>query len=232
MKLNLICLFLVALFILPKAYAEDIETLREDIYSKIHDKHCINHPLNKCNCREAQAMKAYISALLEVEIPKEEIFYKVAKKYSLRVINHHPTKISIEKRLIDDANGKFSRMDMEPATFDFGKISRKEGKLSKVIKLHNQGTTDLVIKNIRVSCGCVSASLKVGNKSSSYFGTRGAKSGWQETIVPGAYGNLDIMLDLAHASMGMGHQRREIFISSNDAFNPENSILVTIEVSN
>ncbi len=231
MNLKVVVSCLISALIFTSAvFAQNQDTLKADIYSKISDRRCPTMTLDKCNCPEAQLMKAYIDAFLETGASKEDIFYRVARKYSLKTITDGPTRALVEKRLEQETGGKYSRAVIEPSVLDFGKVSKKKGKISLVSKVYNKGSSDLVISNIRVSCGCVSASLKIGKDKSPYFGVAGALSGWQAKIAPGKYAALEVVLDLNHSSMGIGKQTREIFVSSNDPFEPETTVKAAIEV--
>jgi len=186
--------------------------------------------LDKCDCPAAKEMKAYIDALLETGVAKEAIFYKVAKRFSPKVILDEQIKVEVEQRLIKETGGKRSQIIFEPISLDFGKVSKKQNKVSKIFKLYNKGNTDLVITNIRVSCGCVTASLKIGKNKSPYFGVVGATTGWQAAIKPAKFGELEVALDMNHSSMGIGKQLRDVFVSNNDPLNPEAALKVEIEV--
>lgn len=226
MGLFFICLIFSNQFI----FAQSLQDLKLDIYSKLLNPHCYM-PLNECDCPEAKEMKSYIDALLENRVSKDEIFYRVAKKFSLNVIVDLQLKAEIEKRLISEAGEKRPQLVLESSSFNFGKVSKKQGTKVKVFKLYNKGNSDLIITNIRVSCSCVTASLKVDKNKSPYFGIAGAGPGWQVAIKPGSSGELEVVADLAHPSMGIGRQMRDIFVASNDSVYPEVSLRVEAEVT-
>ncbi len=211
-------------------FAQNTLGIKSEIYSKLRDRRCTEMSLDKCDCPDAKEMKGYIDALLELGVTKDDIFYKVAKKFSPKVILDEQIKAEIEQKLIKETGGKRAQIIFEPPSLKYGKVSKKQAKISKIFKLHNKGNADLVITNIRVSCGCVSASLKVGKNKSPYFGVAGANPGWQAVIGPGKYGELEVVLDLNHSSMGIGKQIRDVFVSNNDPLNPEASLKVEIEV--
>lgn len=210
-------------------FAQGIDAQKLDIYSKLKDPLCVVS-LEKSYCPTAMQMRGYIDALLEVGVAKDEIFYKVTKKFTPQVLLDKKLKAGIEQRLIKEAGGKRAQIIPGPVTSNFGKVSKKQSKVNKIFKLYNKGNVDLVLTNVRVSCPCVSASLKIGKNKSSYFGVAGAGSGWQTVIEPGKSGELEVALDLNHASMGMGKQIRNVFVSNNDPLNPEATLTVEIEV--
>ncbi len=227
---GIILCFVSLIFLSQVVFAQNLDAQKLDIYSKLRDKRCTEMSLDKCDCPEAKEMKAYIDALLETGVAKGDIFYKVAKRFSPQVILDKQIKVEVEQRLIKETGGKRSQIIFEPSSLNFGKISKKQAKVSKIFKVYNKGNTDLVITNIRVSCGCVTASLRAGKNKSPFFGVAGANPGWQTTIVPGKYGELEVVLDLNHSSMGIGKQIRNVFVSNNDPLNPESALKVEIEV--
>ncbi|MDD5512515.1 MAG: DUF1573 domain-containing protein [Candidatus Omnitrophica bacterium] len=206
-----------------------IEKKRPEIYSGLKCCTC-RESFDKCDCKEAKEIKAYVDALLESGISKEEIFYKVAKKFSLNTILDPRAKADTEKRLIKDAGKKRPQINAEPSYFDFGKVSKKQGTARKTFRLQNQGNSVLVINNVRVSCGCISASLKTEKNKSPYFSVSGAPLGWQESIAPENFAELEVVLDLNDESMGTGKQIRDVFVSSNDPLYPQIAVRVEIEI--
>ena len=88
----------------------------------------------------------------------------------------------------------------------------------------------MAITNLRVSCECVTVSLKVGKDESPYFGVAGAKPGWQLAVEPKKSGELEVVLDLSHSSISIGKVIRDIFVASNDPLYPETTIRVEAEV--
>src|SRR3989338_3552728 len=98
-----ILFFFCLLLFFKIVFAQDISALQADIYSKIGCITCKDMTVDKCNCPKSREMKAYIEALLETGVSREEIFYKVAKKFSLNVILDRQIKTEVEKRLIKEA---------------------------------------------------------------------------------------------------------------------------------
>lgn len=206
------------------------EREKSEVYSKLKCCAC-NVSFDKCTCAEAKEMKAYIDALIESKASKEDIFYRVAKKYTLKSILDERIKSDIEKRLIKEAGQKRPQITLEPLSFDFGNVNKMQGKVSKIFKVQNKGNSDLIITNIRVSCSCTTASLKVGKNKSPYFAISGAPKGWKEIIKPGESGDLEVVLDLAHSSMTAGKQTRDIFIATNDPIYPQVAVKVEAQVT-
>lgn len=209
--------------------AQNIDATRTDIYSKLKCCAC-NLPFDKCVCPEAKEIKAYIESLLGNGADKEEIFYKVAKKFSLNAILDEKIKAEAERRLISEAGKIRPQIILEPAYFNFGRVSKKQGKISKNFKLYNKGNSNLIVTNLRVSCSCVTASLKIGKNKSPNFGILGADPGWQAVIEPKKSAELEVILDLMHPSMVVGKEIRDIFVSSNDPVYPQVTIRVEADV--
>lgn len=228
-KITLSSIALLFFFQAISVFAQDAETTKSGIYSKLKCCPC-KVSFDKCVCNEAKEIKAYVEALIENGVTQEDIFYKVAKKFSLNIIQDPEIKQAVEKKLIKETGQKRPQVILEPEDFNFGAVHKKQGKVSKIFKLQNKGNVDLIITNIRVSCSCVTASLKVASNRSPYFGIAGAGPGWQAVIKPQDSAELEVVLDLASPSMAVGKQARDIFIASNDPLYPEKALRVEAEV--
>lgn len=226
---RLILTWACVVFFAHIALAQNLPGMKEEIYSKFKCCPC-NVSFDRCTCQEAKEMKAYIDALLDSGVTKEDIFYKVAKKFSLKVILDERIKSDIKQRLIKEAGQKRSEIVLDTTSFDFGSVSKRQGKISKIFKLSNKGNAPLIIKNMKTSCPCASVSLSVDKNKSPYFGTSGASEGWQVEIKPGKMGELEFMVDLASPHVKVGKMLREARIISNDPIYPELSIRIAAEV--
>ena len=224
-------IFFLALSLFSQiALAQDADSLKREIYSKLKNPTC-DMALSECKCPEAKEIKGYIAGLLDSGSAKDEIFYKAAKKFSLKVIADDELKQVIEKRLIQEAGDSRPQIALEPADyFDFGKVDKGQGLAGKTFKLYNKGKKNLVITNIVVSCPCVSVSLIKGDEKSPYFGVKGAPTGWQAELKPNESASLEVVLDLNHKSVSIGGLLREIMLTSNDPLYPTVSITVKAEV--
>lgn len=233
MEVRKISLFVILLGFISKAiFAQNIGDLKLEFYSKLRDRRCTTMTLDKCDCPDAREMKAYIEALIEAGVSKEDIFYKVAKKFSLNTILDAQIRADVQNRLIKKVGEKRPQIILEPDYFNFGQVSKKQGKITKVFKLHNKGNIDLIINNIKASCACATVSLKVDNNKSPYFGTGGANPEWKVVVGPGQTAELETVLDLNHSSVKIGKLIREFFIISNDPLYPEVSVKIEAEVEN
>lgn len=230
MRIYKVIIFMLSvLFLTHFAFAQNVDALKAEIHSKLRDKRC-NMPLKECNCPEAKEMKGYIDALLETGIAKDEIYYKVAKKFSLKTIVDENVRKEAQKRLVAEAGENRPRIVLESNSFNFGEVKKAQGKVSTIFKLSNQGNLALVIKNIKASCDCTTASLKSGENQSQYFDTKGAPADWQMEIKPNNSAGLEVVLDLAHNSVKPGDLIREVSIASNDPLYPELSVRLEAKV--
>src|SRR3990167_873936 len=177
MSKAILCLFCLLLFF-QIVFAQDIPALKADIYSKIGFITCKDMTINKCNCPKSREMKAYIEALLETGVSREEIFYKVAKKYSLNAIMDIKIRREVEERLIKEAGDKRPHIALDSSSFDFGQVAKKQGKISKIFKLTNKGNALLIIRSLKTSCPCASVALKIDKNKTPYFGTEGSPKDW------------------------------------------------------
>ena len=224
--LSFICLILFSQSLI---FAQNDTNLKTEIYAKLKCCPCKNS-FAKCTCPEAKEIKAYVDALLEAGLSKEDIFYKVAKKFSLNTILDQQIKIEVEKRIIKEAGEKRPQITIEPTSFDLGQVTKKQGKISRILKLSNKGNSNLSIKHIKTSCPCASVSLAVGKNKSAFFSTEGSPKDWQSQIIPGQSAELELMVDLASPHVKPGKLIRDASIISNDPVYPELTVRVDAEV--
>lgn len=211
------------------AFAQELTELQKELYSKFTCKHFSGVPIDKAKCPDSREVKAYVDALLETGVNKEEILLKTARKYSPNVIIDYKTREEVKLKLIKEIGDKRPQISLDSDKHDFGTVSKKQGKINKVFKVYNKGNVDLVVKNIKVNCPCSTVSLTLEKDAPLYFGTQGAPSDWQKTIKPDSFANLDFVLDLADEHVHLGKITRVVVISSNDSLSPE--ISVNIEAS-
>ena len=226
---KLALLFFCLIFSFQIVFAQNTDNLKKDIYSKLKCCPC-KESFEACVCPEAKEMKAYVEALLETGATKEDIFYKVAKKFSLKVISDEPTRISVEKKLIKDAGNFRPQIVLEPKSFDFGSVSIKQSKISKTFKLINKGNADLIVTSVSTSCPCAFVSLKINKDKSRYFGTEGSPKDSEFKIKRNQIAELEVIIDLKSPSIKVGKTTRAAFIKSNDPINPDVTAMIEMEV--
>lgn len=197
---------------------------KEDIYSKLKCCNC-KKLFASCSCEHAKEMKAYIDALLEVELKEEEILMKIAKKFGLDKIIDSRSREVVEKKLIAEAGENRPEISIEPPSRNLGEVSKASGKLRFKVKVKNKGKGELKITDLKPSCPCTTIKLKKKKYMSPVFGTEGAKPGWEVSIKPEEVGELIIVVDLNHTSIHLGKMLRTVEVKSNDPLRPS----ITIE---
>lgn len=217
------------LFLSQAVKADEAEDLKAQIYSKVKCCNC-KEPFAQCACPEAKQIKGYIDALIDTGVRKEDIFYKLGKKFTLKIITDPQVKANVEKKIIAEAGENRPQVVLEPVSFDFGGVSKKQGKAGKTFKVYNKGKESLIVKDLRTSCPCAIAALEVNGVKSSYFETKGAPTGWQAEIKPGEAAHLDVVLDLLSPHVKTGDVIRDITIKSNDPLYPEVTVMIKANV--
>jgi hypothetical protein len=124
-------------------------------------------------------------------------------------------------------SGGSPEISVSPPNYDFGSITQRE--VSTTVQVRNDGDSDLVIEGISTSCGCTSAVLRVGGRSSPTFGMHDNPSGWSETLLPNQAALLDITYD-ATLHPDNGPVLRIVYIKSNDPARPEVEVELTANV--
>lgn len=219
-------LFLVA----GGVFAQTSDAVKAEIYSKLKCCAC-QESFAQCVCPQAKEMKAYIDALIESNVAQDEIFYKIAKKYTLNTVLDKKIKASLEARLIKEVGQKRPQIVLESSFFDFGRVSKKQGKVSRIFKLSNQGNSPLIIKHLKTSCPCALVSLKIDKRKSPYFGIEGSPKSWQSEIKPGKPAEVELVVDLPSSHVQIGKLIRDAIITSNDPLYPQITVKVEAEVS-
>ena len=73
--------------------------------------------------------------------------------------------------------GQKANIEFQEISFDFGNIKEKDGKVSHIFQFKNIGTTPLIVKNIKVGCGCTTTEWE------------------RHPILPGSNGNIKVTFD-------------------------------------
>lgn len=105
---------------------------------------------------------------------------------------------------------------------DWGEIKLKGGDVKKIFVIKNAGTGPLKLANIKTSCMCTTARVKIGGEKSPYFGMH-SNSSWVGQVLPGGEAKLEVIFDPAyHGPSGIGPIEREVTVETND---PNNRII-------
>jgi len=105
-----------------------------------------------------------------------------------------------------------------PETFyDFGTISMKNGKASKIFKVRNETNTDILVPNLSTSCMCTVAYVveSDGSKKGPFGmpGHGGAVSKVNELIKAGESRDIEVVYDPnAHGPAGVGRIDRFVYL--------------------
>lgn len=123
------------------------------------------------------------------------------------------------------------KIEITPVYYDVGTISMAAGPIKKVFEIKNVGKSDLKINEIRTSCMCTTAKLKVGDKESPEFGMHTSLLFWSQKIAPGQTAYLEVTFDPAyHGPQGVGDIVRAVYISSSDSQNKKVEVRLLAKV--
>lgn len=120
------------------------------------------------------------------------------------------------------------RLEVVPQSFDFGKISLAKGAVQTSFTVKNNGVSKLVIREIRTSCDCTSAKLKMEDKESPLFGMHTQRE-WSATLEPGKEAQLTVIYD-PKVHPESGPVSRVVSVFSNDPWQKEKKITIWADV--
>ena len=101
--------------------------------------------------------------------------------------------------------------------YDFGKISMKNGNVSKIFKVMNPTNTDIKVPSVNTSCMCTTAYIlgKDGSKSRPFGMPGHGRAVPKANAIVEAGGSLDIEVVYdpnAHGPAGVGMIERSVFV--------------------
>lgn len=112
-----------------------------------------------------------------------------------------------------------AKMSVDQLSYDWGQINMKAGNVSKSFTIKNTGTDTLKLTNVKTSCHCTKAWVKINNTTSPSFGMNSVSS-WIGEIPPGQEAQLEVVFDPAyHGPQGVGPINRLVSVETNDAKN-------------
>ncbi|OGZ34866.1 MAG: hypothetical protein A3A94_03145 [Candidatus Portnoybacteria bacterium RIFCSPLOWO2_01_FULL_43_11] len=124
------------------------------------------------------------------------------------------------------------KMEINPLEYDAGDISMANGPINYTYEIKNTGDGDLKIKDIKTSCDCTSAVLRVGEIKSPTFSMHTDSSFWSSKITAGETGFLEVVFDPAfHGPEGTGQAIRVVSFSTNDPRNEKAEVRLTANVA-
>ncbi|TSC81760.1 MAG: hypothetical protein G01um101420_865 [Parcubacteria group bacterium Gr01-1014_20] len=121
--------------------------------------------------------------------------------------------------------------------FDFGPISMKNGNVSKVFELKNEGVEPIAISKVYTSCMCTVAKITdAKGVVSGPFGMPGHGGGISKAdleVAPGETIKVEAIFNpAAHGPSGVGLANRTIFIETNSSQTPKVELNFTATVTN
>lgn len=117
------------------------------------------------------------------------------------------------------ASSQNAKAAVDQKNYDWGSIPMKGGNVSKIFTIKNTGTDTLKLTNIKTSCHCTKAQVKIGDTTSPSFGMNSVSS-WIGDVPPRQEAQLEVIFDPAyHGPQGAGPINRLVSVETNDANN-------------
>ncbi|MBI4036661.1 DUF1573 domain-containing protein [Candidatus Daviesbacteria bacterium] len=114
-----------------------------------------------------------------------------------------------------------AKVEVSEKTFDWGEIAYSGPNATKTFTIKNAGTDVLRLTNVKTSCACTTAQVKVGDKTSPSFGMH-TTSSWIGEVPSGKEAQLTVVFDQDfHGPTGVGPMERLISVETNDLTNPK-----------
>jgi hypothetical protein len=124
------------------------------------------------------------------------------------------------------------KMEINPLEYEAGTVSMADGLVNRAYEIKNTGNGDLKIRDIKTSCMCTTALLRVGDIKSPTFGMHDNSTFWSQKIVPGQTGFLEVSFDPAfHGPEGAGQAIRIVSFSTNDPQNEKAEVKLLANVT-
>lgn len=121
---------------------------------------------------------------------------------------------------------------VEETEHDWGEIKLDGGDVKKTFVIKNVGTDSLQLANVKTSCMCTTAQVKIGDEKSPFFGMH-SRSSWVGEVAPGEEAKLEVVFDPAyHGPSGIGSITREVVVETNDKNNLKLTFTSTANVTN
>ena len=115
---------------------------------------------------------------------------------------------------------------LAPASEDLGEVSMRDGVVTTEFEISNAGTGNLILNNIKTSCGCTSAAVVVqGQEGPRFAMAMGNPPNWNPTdwsvvLEPGEQAKLKVYYDPARHPDLRGPVTRVVRVYSNDPAHP------------
>lgn len=106
---------------------------------------------------------------------------------------------------------------LDPARFDFGAISMRNGPVRQELTLRNTSYSAVNLTRLTTSCMCTKAELTLGGETYGPFGMpgHGVQPSLRQTLAPGASATLAVTFDpAAHGPAGVGRISRTVTLET------------------
>lgn len=111
---------------------------------------------------------------------------------------------------------KEAKAETVETNYSWGEIKLKNGEAKKSFVIKNTGTAVLQLFNVKTSCMCTTARVKIGDQASPFFGMH-SNSSWVGEVLPGKEAELEVVFDAAyHGPSGVGRAVRQVEVETND----------------
>lgn len=214
------------------------EDMKVQIYQNVTGGCSQRQPLTVEHCYQAQMVKATIDVLIDKGLSQDDIYYKIAQRYSASFILNDEIRETIKKRASDESQILKPRIVLENFNYHLGTVSRTpppapprkitwkdrhsriaetpapRAQVAGKITIWNKGKAPLSIESLQPSQGCVSARFN---------GPANLSIGESTT--------LELIVDLEHPSVKVGPFHETLTITSNDPDNPTVVLTIDAEVT-
>ncbi len=115
------------------------------------------------------------------------------------------------------------KITSKSSVYDFGDVKLSNGKVTTEFSIKNEGKSPLEFLNANTSCGCTSAQIAVGGKTSPVYMMAGHQEPvkWRGSLAPGEEGKIIVHYDpTVHPNL-QGAVTREVMIDTNDPNTPQ-----------
>lgn len=139
---------------------------------------------------------------------------------------------SADHTTMNDAAGQNSlNLSVEPANYDFGNITMKDGLVTKSFKIVNTQDAKLKLAQAYTSCMCTTAKIVINQSEFGPFGMQGhgVMKMLNQTLDPGQEAELLVTFDPnAHGPSGIGVIERTVTLQSDQGETVSVNIKATV----
>lgn len=194
---------------------------------------CCGKPIGECTCPMAKERQAFVDGLVSVEVSEGQAVGAYVKKFGLSSFMDEDKEKEFRQKLVEEAPEDRPIIAISPDFYDFADVSQKQGVVSALFEIKNEGKSDLVVDRLETSCGCTSASIVYQDKEGPKFSMPGHGSDeetkdWQLSIPPGEKAQLKVYYDPNVHQDFRGSATRTVSIFSNDSVDFEKEVSIEL----